>query len=249
MKIKKEVLEVLNQCETDGNKLFLPQSQLERKLYVQVNKVLESIKLKWNRKEKCHIAEYDIEEKLNEIIETGEWTDIKKEYQFFETPPKLARRMVEIANIQEDDWVLEPSAGRGAIIEEILKCDMIKAVELNMDNYKYLTKKYNDNDIAIFSADFLVIDIFSCEFDKILMNPPFSKQQDIDHIMHAFKLLKDKGRLVAICSESAFLRENNKSKNFRDFLANLNANIEKLPKGTFKESGTMVNARLIIINK
>jgi hypothetical protein len=33
------------------------------------------------------------------------------------------------------------------------------------------------------------------EFDRVLMNPPFEKQQDIDHVRRAFDHLKPGGRL------------------------------------------------------
>jgi len=259
MEIKTEVLAVLNQCEADENKLFLPQIQLDRKLYVATNKCLESIGLKWNRKEKCHIAEYNIEEKLNEIIEIGEYTDVKKEYQFFETPKELAKRMVEIAYaINKDDqnsfkW-LEPSAGKGAIINEIPDHVNLTAVELNEENYKYLYNNFFEkkkiNSLISNPRDFLLLSHKTIGlFDKILMNPPFAKQQDIQHILHAFNFLKEGGTLVAICSESPFFRENKKAKDFRKFLEENNAEVEKLLAGTFKESGTMVNTRLITITK
>ncbi len=42
LKIKQDVLDVLIQSTTEGNILYLPQTQLERKLYTDVNKCLES---------------------------------------------------------------------------------------------------------------------------------------------------------------------------------------------------------------
>ena len=247
MKINEIVLGVLNRSEAKDNKFFLPEIQMERKLYVETNKVLESIGLKWNRKEKCHIAEYDIEEKLGEILETGEYTDIKKEYQFFETPKELAQRMVEIAEIKPTDLVLEPSAGRGAISDQICGCGGLIEIELNKDNFDFLQNRREKN-FNVLNIDFLEYETKE-KFNKIIMNPPFSKQQDIDHIMHAFELLANGGTLVAICSASPFFRENKKSKIFRRFLHCVNAEVEELPEGTFKESGTMVKTRLIIIKK
>ena len=84
-------------------------------------------------------------------------------------------------------------------------------------------------------------------FDKIIMNPPFSKQQDIDHIYKAFWHLKREGILISIVSEAPFFRTNKKSIEFRKFLEDNNAEIIKKPEGTFKERGTMVNTRLIKI--
>ena len=43
-------LEVLKQCRVEGNNAFLPDIQLDRKLYVKVAKRLDLIGGKWNRK-------------------------------------------------------------------------------------------------------------------------------------------------------------------------------------------------------
>ncbi len=40
------------------------------------------------------------------------------------------------------------------------------------------------------------------------MNPPFSRQQDIRHVMHAAKFLKPGGRLVAVMGASAISGSN-----------------------------------------
>jgi hypothetical protein len=40
------------------------------------------------------------------------------------------------------------------------------------------------------------------------MNPPFANADDIKHIMHALKMLKPGGRLVAICANGP--RQNDK---------------------------------------
>uniref|UniRef100_A0A6M3XW24 Putative methyltransferase n=1 Tax=viral metagenome TaxID=1070528 RepID=A0A6M3XW24_9ZZZZ len=50
MKIDNDVANVLVNSNVDKNYLYLPQEQLERNLYVRVNKVLKSMGGKWNRK-------------------------------------------------------------------------------------------------------------------------------------------------------------------------------------------------------
>jgi hypothetical protein len=115
MKIKEEVVKIIDNSNIKGNKLWLPQA-LDRKTYVAVNKVLELMGLKWNKKEKCHIAGSDISEIVNDIINTGEVIDHKKEDQFYETPREIVEMMISAADIKEDDTVLEPSAGHGAIL-------------------------------------------------------------------------------------------------------------------------------------
>jgi hypothetical protein len=243
MKIKSEVLTVLNDSRLENNVLFLPDTQLERKLYVEVNKVLGLLGGQWNRKIKGHIFTEDVEEMLNDAINFGEITDTKKEYQFFPTPKNIALQLIRLAEIKKTDCVLEPSAGDGAIVKELLKKSTnVHAIEI-VDRKELL-----DLLLSYIHADF-----FSCRpaplYDKIVMNPPFSKQQDIDHILYAFKFLKVGGILVSIVSESPFFRINKKSIEFREWLESNNAEIIDLEPGAFKESGTMVKTRIIKIIK
>ena len=42
-KIPENVLNVLSECRADGNLLYLPSVQLDRKTYTEVNKVLENM--------------------------------------------------------------------------------------------------------------------------------------------------------------------------------------------------------------
>ena len=58
-KIPENVLNVLGECRADGNLLYLPSVQLDRKTYTEVNKVLENMGGKWNRKTKAHVFAED----------------------------------------------------------------------------------------------------------------------------------------------------------------------------------------------
>lgn len=248
MKIREEILKILDRCEIKGNIIFLPQMQLDRKTYREVNKHLENLGSKWNRKVKGHIFDSDPTDSFENMLLTGETTDLKKEFQFFETPPELAKKMVEMAELKKTDMVLEPSAGLGAIVKHI-------------ENGRLFFNDINQNFVDSLAYDLMVAgkDIFSqgCQnflktndkFDKIIMNPPFTKQQDVDHILHAYSLLNPGGILVSIVSEGPFFRENKKSMAFREFLAENSAEIIKNPEGTFKASETMVSTRIIKIRK
>ena len=97
-------------------------------------------------------------------------------------------------------------------------------------------------------SDFTICHRYS-EYDRILMNPPFERGQDMDHVQRAYKCLKNGGRLVAIVGEGCFYRESQKAKDFRMFLSEKETYIHKLPAGTFKVSGTSTNTRLLVIDK
>ena len=40
------------------------------------------------------------------------------------------------------------------------------------------------------------------KYDRIIANPPFTKNQDIDHVMQMWNFLKPGGRIVSIMSNS-----------------------------------------------
>ena len=178
------------------------------------------------------------------MLLTGEITDAKKEFQFFETPGPLAARMAEMADIKPTDDILEPSAGRGAIATALRKYQFrsLTMFELSRENYAFLCGMGLGTPLF---GDFLKEDCGGFKFDKIVMNPPFSRLQDCDHVTHAYSMLRTPGLLVAIMSEGTFFRETAKARSFRA----LNPWSERLPEGTFKQSGTMANSRLVRLSR
>ena len=83
------------------------------------------------------------------------------------------------------------------------------------------------------------------KFDRVVMNPPFSRQADIDHVTHAARFLKPGGRMVAIMSAGTIFRQNSKAVAFRGWLEALGGTLEDLPDGAFKASGTMVRTCIV----
>ncbi len=261
MKLTLDQIKIMREAELDWNKFYL-QWQLDRKAYTSINEVLETIGLKRNRKEKAHIAdctEDELKEAIDDIIETGEVETLKetiKKFQFYETPREVAEYLVELADIWEFDNVLEPSAGKGAIINEIRKkkYSFMEAVELNPANYNYLYQElfmYPDllaeksrfaND-KLTEWDFLHYDRMT--FDKIIANPPFSKSQDVKHILKMYETLSVGGRLVSVASASI----KNRQGTLYDELRELNPEYYDLPDGSFKNSGTMVWTVIVVIDK
>ena len=235
MKIENDVSNILGNSRIEGNCLYLPEGQLERKLYLKVNQVLEAIHGKWNRKVKAHIFNESPSDILEEILLTGEYTNQKKEYQFFETPENIALQLIELANIQKGETILEPSAGKGAIAKFMKGCD---CVELNEENRTYLI----ENNFNLVGKDFLE---FSNKYDVIIANPPFSKQQDITHVEHMMELAP---KVVSVMSSSVLFRTNKKTVNFRNEVKSLNGKFIKLPEKSFAESGTNVNACILLID-
>jgi len=224
------------------NIYYLPDIQLDRKEYLEVAKHIKFLGGKWNRTKGGFIFDREIKS-IDELL--GE-TNKQKQLQFFETPQELAKELVYLADIQNQDDILEPSAGRGAIIKEIKKiCScQIQYCEIDETNRKYLEKIDNLEEV---NYNFLKFNEMT--FSKIIANPPFSKNQDIDHIRHMYSLLRRKGRLVSIASKHWQISNKKKETEFRDWLEDIDAEVVELDEGKFKESGTNIKSVIIIINK
>lgn len=167
-------------------------------------------------------------------------------FDLFPTPPKLAEKMVSLADIEPGMVVLEPSAGTGNIVKAIknagFECDCI---ELNLNAAEYLRSL----SCPCVCTNFLEMIPRADKYDRIIMNPPFSKNQDIDHVLKAWEWLADGGKLVAIMSAGVLFRNDKKTAAFRQWLENQSADIEELPEGSFKQSGTNVNSVLVVLDK
>ncbi len=247
MRIPDNILNILSNCRTDGNVAYLPEGQLERKTYEAVNKCLESIGGKWNRKAKGHVFDEDPAELLDALVVSGEVVDAKKVFQFFPTPRPIAERMCDMARLEAARAVLEPSCGECDLADVIYeRIKNVTCLEINFE----MAKRHAGKPYPVYCDDFLRLDPeISMHYPRIVMNPPFSRQQDIDHIYHAFRLLEPGGILVSIVSESPFFRTNKKSVVFRTWLEVVGAEIHELPAGAFSESGTMVKTRIIKVRK
>ena len=88
---------ILKDCTVDGNVVKLPNIKLDRKEYLEVKKALELIGGKWKGgKVAGFVFASDPTDLLNQIA-NGEKRNLKKEFQFFATPEKLAAYLVELA--------------------------------------------------------------------------------------------------------------------------------------------------------
>ena len=86
-------------------------------------------------------------------------------------------------------------------------------------------------------------------YDLVVMNPPFDRERDIDHVTHALRFLKSDGQLVAIMSAGTEFRETKKAVAFRAMIAKLNGSYRDLPAGSFSEVGTYVNTLILRVRK
>lgn len=244
MTISQEVLQIIDGAEKDGNILRIVE-RLDRSTYEKVNKALVAAGGKWNRAKKGHLFDVDAYDAVSDIILYGEVFEKKKDLGQFFTPPALAERLVELARIDKDSYVLEPSAGHGAIISQIQKAGaQYAAFEIDPVNCRVMADAGMQN---VIQGDFLSITPDPL-FDAIVMNPPFAKKADVRHVRHAMQFLKSGGRLVSVMGAGILFRQDREIASLRDDILK-GGYIETLDPGTFRASGTMVNTVLVFYRK
>lgn len=194
---------------------------------------------------------------ISHAKETGEILDPKLA-GFFPTPYPLAETLIATVNPKKGDKILEPSAGKGALLEALerwrLRNDVkeeeiypgLRAFEILESNHAHLVRM----GWAALCVDFLQI-APAPSFDCIVMNPPFTRGEDVDHVTHALKFLKPGGRLAAIMSAGTKFRSDKKTVAFRELLEKgpFLAKIDDLPEGSFQVSGTNVRTVLVSVFK
>ncbi|HOA56040.1 MAG TPA: strawberry notch family protein, partial [Clostridiales bacterium] len=194
------------------------------------------------------------------------------QYQQFSTPPNIAYIVSWLANINENDVVLEPSAGIGGL-----------AIFAKANDAKVIVNELSDRRLALLKN--LQFDEYFNENaeqinnilgDKIkptvvIMNPPFSATAGRmgdkrstkfakAHIEQALKILQPGGRLVAIVGQGM----SSDSSTFRDWWSNIEkeynvrANVGVYSKDQsgrikhtdeYKKYGTTYGIQIIVIDK
>lgn len=242
--------EVFKECRIEGLNVFLPDVTLERKLYKQVADRIKLIGGTWDRKTQGFKFFQDPSELFGKVKE-GEKVNLKKEFQFFPTPDKIADKLVELSDINDSfgtDSVLEPSAGQGAIVNAIHRKfpDIIVDYCELMDINREFMKKIKN--VRIMCQDFLLMHPDNM-YNRIIANPPFRNNQDVDHIMKMYTHLNPGGVLVTVCSKHWIEAKEKKCKEFRKYLESKDVEVFDLEAGEFSESGTKIATQVLKIVK
>lgn len=129
------------------------------------------------------------------------------ENQFYPTPDEIVNKMLDKINSTDRiKTILEPSAGKGNIIDGIIdKFGNKYSINLDVDYIEIdnnlqaiLKEKYSDCKRAyckLVNNDFLKYQNYK-EYDLIAMNPPF-KNGDL-HLLKAIDIQKDGGKIVCL---------------------------------------------------
>ncbi|MCX6217681.1 hypothetical protein [Spirosoma sp.] len=230
--------------------------------YPKFKKMITDVGGVWKRK--GFLFTSDPQRVLEQIFQQG--IDWKKLTQFFPTPHPVCRKMVEKLPQGVEYWhgkrILEPSAGRGSILMEILlrtcflklaknsvgeqKLDptlqvlpqsQVDLCEIDEFNYLCLENKIPQkmgyNRVC---RDFMHLPT-DWKYDIILANPPFHKNQYALHLKKMVQHLSPGADIVCI------LPANAQHENLFDDLCDIT--FEPLSNGEFRSSGTTVNTVIL----
>lgn len=135
-------------------------------------------------------------DKAREIVEQvvmSGYIPERRSHQFYPTPKELAELVCSLANIQAGERVLEPSAGTGSLadVAERIADEPVTCVEIS-DVFALVLKAKKH---SVIHGSFL--DKHHGEFDRVVMNPPFTGNQWKTHLEHALLHLASGG--VCVC--------------------------------------------------
>ena len=237
---------ILQNCTFRDNTLYLPKVQLHKKSYSEAKKRIEEAGGKWNTKKQGFTFDFDAV-RVCGILMQGKQCNLAQEFQYFATPDTVADRVcAKFSSLSADMTILEPSAGRGSLVRAIRRrCQdaLVDCYELMPENKEFLIKEKG----VVFKGD----NFEDCRdrYQRIIANPPFSKNQDIKHVMKMYDLLEEGGEMSVIMSRHWQIANEKTCTDFRAWLASVDAVVEDIDQGEFKESGTAIATALVYIKK
>ncbi len=120
----------------------------------------------------------------------------RREDDFYATPGWAAAAILRRVGPLAGKRILEPSAGDGAIVRELLSAgahpDMIAAVEPNAERFASVSARVRESHCCAFEE----YDALGYRFDLVVANPPFADAQA--HVEKAISLLTPGGLCVAL---------------------------------------------------
>lgn len=240
--------DVFDLLEIIDEKIAFPLKWFSPDIYKSVSEFLKTFDCE-RTKIKKQTAFKNLGEFSNEqILSIGKklkGVSLSTKFDFFPTPEPLVKKVQELAEIQESDFLLEPSAGTGSLLKGV-ECRNITCVEISPILGEILREKKYYTHIMPFEE-------FENEhrFTKIIMNPPFSKRLDAKHIKRAFDMLEIGGRLVAIHSVGILTADDKASRDFRELCNGYLHYQEKISAGAFANSakGTNIETCITVLDK
>lgn len=169
--------------------------------------------------------------------------------EFYPTPKELLDKITSGIDWKIIQSVLEPSAGKGDIVdyikEKYKKETWNQEVDIDcieIDNT--LRQILKGKELRVVHNDFLTFNTFK-HYDLIIMNPPFS--DGAKHLLHALSLQKDNFGIICILNAETIKNPySNERKDLVSKLKNMNADIEYM-EGQFLSSERPTGVEIAVI--
>lgn len=174
---------------------------------------------------------------------------------FYPTPPEVIDLMLDYHMPHKPgQTVLEPSAGTGTLACRLLNTGRGFKVTINERNhslYEHCVKRFEGAEgVTVTNKDFLDME---GSFDLVVMNPPFSKGLDMQHVRHAYELLAPGGRLISVMAvnwQHSTARKNVTA--FQDWFNECDGRVIEVPSDAFTKSTLRpvgVSTCIVILDK
>ena len=196
-----ELREVTDQFQYDERLVFTPKD-LPDDLQFAVEWIMDASGGKYNKRDKGYVfmraAPWNCVHATlvaNFRYDPCDCVDIQQ------TPVDVARFIVGKMEVREM-MCMEPSAGEGVIVYELIAAGAIsvRAIEINQRRAKLCSGL-----VDCTHQNFLDLDPerYKTRFDRIVMNPPRTRGQDLAHLQHALQFCKSGGRIACIMPEAS----------------------------------------------
>ena len=144
--------------------------------------------------------------------------------------------------------ILEPSAGKGHLVEGILKAfpkvKSIDCVELNKENREILFERL----FNVVGNDFLKFET-NRRYDYVIAAPTYKNNVDVEHIMHMYKFLRVGGQIVSLTYPEWTIKNNENQVLFRKWLEDKDYSMRMLKDNSFVENHKTQPSVIITIKK
>lgn len=168
--------------------------------------------------------------------------------EFYPTPPEVIAQMLRHADIKRDNYILEPSAGKGDILDYISKVNRsydtpkLYAIEQHPE----LRMILNEKDYKVIGDNFLEYSS-DMHFDYIIMNPPFSNGDE--HLLKAWDILHT-GTIICLLNSATVRNPHTmRRKRLNGIIAN-NGEIYELGRAfDTAERKTNVEVSMVVLKK
>lgn len=152
---------------------------------------------------------------------------------FYPTPAKLIAKMIAGINLKEISTVLEPSAGKGDIVDYLIERTKPTSYRGNQPSHLDIDTIEIDQNLRhilkgkgyrVVHDDFLTFQTFK-HYDLVIMNPPFSDGDK--HLLKALEIQKHGGTVVCLLNAETIRNPfTNARKDLAQKLEEYNAKIE-----------------------